>query len=795
MKSKFLIIFYLIFFCTNAIAENILIEAKNISLDKDRVTSIFENEVKVKTKNGVIKSEYVKYNKKTGTLIIKNNVVMLDNENNTINTEYAEYNENNKIFTSRGPTTIITSEKYILEGKNITLNNEKRIIFSKEDSILKDQDGNRISLINFEYLIEKNIFKSLGLVNIKDKIGNSYNFSQIYIDTKKKEILGTDIKAFLNNQSFKINEKNDPRIFSNTAILTKNKITFDKSIFTLCEYRKKDKCPPWTIQSSKMLHDSQKKTIYYDNAVIKIYDIPIFYFPKLSHPDPTVDRRSGFLQPKIYSTKNLGKGFSIPYFFDLGKDKNLTLTNRLYVSENPLFLGEYHQVFKNSSLLTDFGFTEGYKKTSVTKKSGDKSHFFSKFTKNFTGKDDSDNSFNISVQTVSNDKYLQLYRIKTDLVDYEEQTLESSIEFSHQKDDFFLGVNAKIFETLQQNYTDKYEYILPEISIDKNLFNNQNFGNLDLESNLRVRNYDTNKVENFLVNNFNWKSKDFYLKNGIKNKFLGNVKNINFETKNVGLFKEQPTSELFATLGLLSELDLQKVNGESRHLLTPKMLIRYSPGQMREELTGSRIDPDSAFTLNRLNGEKNNEAGLNATLGLDYKINENFDFSVAQIINEKENKKMNDKTSLNEKLSDLVGSVSFDINEKLKLNYNFSLDQNYQDINYSEIGAKVNLGNFDVNFDYLEENKHIGDQEYFSTKIDYNNTDQSQIVFETKRNLITNSAEFYNLSYEYINDCLRAGVVYRREFYTDSEIEPENSLLFQITLVPFGTLNTPTFSR
>ena len=141
------------------------------------------------------------------SLIIKNNVVMLDNENNTINTEYAEYNENNKIFTSRGPTTIITSEKYILEGKNITLNNEKRIIFSKEDSILKDQDGNRISLINFEYLIEKNIFKSLGLVNIKDKIGNSYNFSQIYIDTKKKEILGTDIKAFLNNQSFKINER------------------------------------------------------------------------------------------------------------------------------------------------------------------------------------------------------------------------------------------------------------------------------------------------------------------------------------------------------------------------------------------------------------------------------------------------------------------------------------------------------------------------------------------------------------------------------------------------------------
>ena len=62
--------------------------------------------------------------------------------------------------------------------------------------------------------------------------------------------------------------------------------------------------------------------------------------------------------------------------FKKERDKNFTLTNRLYVSENPLFLGEYHQVFKNTTLMTDFGYTEGYKKTSSIKKAGNKSHFF-----------------------------------------------------------------------------------------------------------------------------------------------------------------------------------------------------------------------------------------------------------------------------------------------------------------------------------------------------------------------------------------------------------------------------------
>ena len=116
-----------------------------------------------------------------------------------------------------------------------------------------------------------------------------------------------------------------------------------------------------------MLHDSVKKTIYYDNAVIKVYDIPIFFLPRLSHPDPSVKRRTGFLVPSLYDTKNLGSGIAVPYFLDLGVDKNFTITNRFYATEYPLFLGEYHQTFRDSNLLADFGYTKGYKKINQKK--------------------------------------------------------------------------------------------------------------------------------------------------------------------------------------------------------------------------------------------------------------------------------------------------------------------------------------------------------------------------------------------------------------------------------------------
>ena len=122
------------------------------------------------------------------------------------------------------------------------------------------------------------------------------------------------------------------------------------------------------------------------------------------------------------------------------------------------------------------------------------------------------------------------------------------------------------------------------------------------------------------------------------------------------------------------------------------------------------------------------------------------------------------------------------------------MDQNLRDLNYNEVGANFNLNPINFDFRYLQEKEHIGNQEYFRGKIDFSQNKYGLFSAETKRNLITNSAEYYNLSYEYANDCLRAGLVYRREFYNDSELEPEDSLMFKITLTPFGDINSPSFN-
>ena len=175
-------------------------------------------------------------------------------------------------------------------------------------------------------------------------------------------------------------------------------------------------------------------------------------------------------------------------------------------------------------------------------------------------------------------------------------------------------------------------------------------------------------------------------------------------------------------------------------------------------------------------------------------------FQLGGIINEgaKVINKMPSSSSLDKRFSDIVGNVGFKNNENFTFGYDFAIDRNYQDLNYSNLSANLFTEKVNFNFNYLGEEIDSSTKEYVDSSFAIKSGSDGLFSLSTKRNLIiTNSSEFYKLSYEYINDCLRAGLVYRREFYEDSELETRrNSLnMFTITLSPFGSLSSPKFSN
>ena len=125
--------------------------------------------------------------------------------NNVIKSDYVLYNKKLKKLDIKGNVQILTAEGYLIESKNIVLDKIKNILISNNASTITDTQKNKIFLDNFEYAIDEQAIKSVGNIQVKDNLKNTYNFSQIYIEEKNNELFGTDAKAFLNDKSFKFN--------------------------------------------------------------------------------------------------------------------------------------------------------------------------------------------------------------------------------------------------------------------------------------------------------------------------------------------------------------------------------------------------------------------------------------------------------------------------------------------------------------------------------------------------------------------------------------------------------------
>ena len=77
--------------------------------------------------------------------------------------------------------------------------------------------------------------------------------------------------------------QNEPRIYSVSSKGNEDKVVLNKAIFTSC--KNNNNCPAWSIKADKITHDRVNQNIHYKNAILNIYDMPVFYFPKFFHQE------------------------------------------------------------------------------------------------------------------------------------------------------------------------------------------------------------------------------------------------------------------------------------------------------------------------------------------------------------------------------------------------------------------------------------------------------------------------------------------------------------------------------
>ena len=777
---------------------------------------------KAVNENNTITASNLEYDKIKNIFKAKKNAVAKDFEKET--TIYADeitYLKNDEKVYTTGKTKALIENRYKFDSENVSYFRNSEDLFSKKASIVEDDNGNIYKLKNFTYNINKELLKGKGIEVLakveKNKI-DKYFFSEGFFNFKDKSHQAKNTKIKIHKDVFDdINQ--DPRIYGSSSFSDQKKTVINNGIFTSCKLN--DNCPPWSIKAEKITHDKINKDMIYKNAILKIYDVPILYFPKFFHPDPSVERRSGFLQPQFNNSETLGSSLHIPYFKTLGPDKDLTFKPTFFEKltkfkkEKYILQSEFRKKGKNSSIIADLAFLRDYK-SSNDNKTKNINHLFLNYTSDLKIPNYLESKFESQVQKVTNDTYLKVFQnnlFDTPVMPGSQTTMNSNIKLYLEKEDQNLTTGIEIYENLGLKHSDRYQYTLPYYDFSKNLTSliedNNLSGFLNFYSTGTNKLSNTNNLRSTVVNDLSYSSKDFISKLGFKNNFNLYFKNLNAVGKNDTIYTSNAQIDAKSILKIDTSYPLVRSQNTVQESLTPKISFRFNPGNNMDNYSGTlrNINTNNIYDINRLGLTNDFEAGKSLTLGLDYKFDhlENnqsedtkdkyLEFKLATVLRDQNENNIPTSSTINQKDSDLFGSINNQLFENIALTYNFSLDNDKKTINSNAIETKISINNFITTFNFIEQRNEIGSNHLLSNTTEYQINDSSSLKFSTRRNKKINLTEYYDLSYEYKNDCLTAALRFNKSFYQDNDLKPTEDLFFSITLIPLTTYEREIYKK
>ena len=124
-----------------------------------------------------------------------------------------------------------------------------------------------------------------------------------------------------------------------------NYTVLENGVYTACAPCKDDpkKPPLWQVKGMRIIHDQIDKMLYFENAQLEFFGVPLAYIPYFSAPDPTVKRKTGFLMPGLSSNSTYGFGVEIPFYWAIAPDYDATFNPRFMTQQGVLLQGEFRQ--------------------------------------------------------------------------------------------------------------------------------------------------------------------------------------------------------------------------------------------------------------------------------------------------------------------------------------------------------------------------------------------------------------------------------------------------------------------
>ncbi len=188
------------------------------------------------------------------------------------------YNNDKNLVEARGDVQLYYQGR-ILEADRVTYDRNTKRVYAEGNAKLVEANGNTI---------------------YSDKFELTDDFKDGFIDTLR--VVSPDKQ--------RISAARGERTDGETTV-------FERGIYTACETCKDnpDKPPLWQVKAARIIAKNSEQMIYYEDARLEFFGLPLAYIPYFSAPDPTVTRKSGLLTPRYSRSSATGYRVSLPIYW------------------------------------------------------------------------------------------------------------------------------------------------------------------------------------------------------------------------------------------------------------------------------------------------------------------------------------------------------------------------------------------------------------------------------------------------------------------------------------------------
>ncbi len=670
------------------------------------------------------------------------------------------------IFLSFIVITLLASNKISADQKikiiadEIKVEKNSGIIQASGNATVQDKKGSKLKSDLIIYDENESLINADGNIILNDIEGNSYFFDKLETDDEIKDLKGVNVRARLDDGS---------RLVGSNIIKKKNVSGLEDAEYTPClenDYLIEG-CPGWKLKANKIFQDSETKTIHYDHARIHLFNIPVFYLPYFSHPDPSVKKRSGLLMPTVETDQNLGDSFSIPIFYNIKSNLDLTFTPTIQSKSNNFYSFNYRHLNDMGNFNIDASIDDNGDKT------GTSQHiFFNSEINNPYG------TLDAFIQTSNNDTYMRKNKINNLTV------LKSGLGFTRSHDNYYFSLDAIGYKHLAIQGSEQWEYVYPRVTYNINGIKDDLLdGNLNLNNQFYYNKSLSNNYSYMASSQLNW------YKNIINNNtglIFENSANFRLVSISIDNKRSNDTDNfrIYPQIHSVISYPLIKTGSNVSQTLSPVIMPIIAP---YNNYTGPQsISSSNLFSSNRATSITQWESGPRINYGLDWLIDDNENFSLKLTVGQSFRLNKNNSDTA-EELSDYY----FSSNASLKNNYiSSSIVLDRKDIDVKSISMNTYAEIYDlklkVDYDYTS-GKYSSLNEQVAVGGEYNFKDNFYLKFTGTKDIDTNKNIGYQYGLLYEDNCLGIDFNYYRDLTIDRDIKESDGYSFTIVLKPFGS--------